>query len=219
MQPYDAKLMMETLGTTLPLAILLIENDEERQFLTEMYLQYKALMYKTAIDFFGEGNGEVEEAVGRFIERMCKYCHTFQAVACDKRASYIVMSVGNVCRDRLREIMQQRNVFNDLTDEDVMEQISGTDDVHGIVFDRAYAVDLLNSFEKLNDRERELILMRHVDMMGYDDIAAALHMKEGAVRTALSRAKKHLELLGGTSKGEFPNDEPKEQRPQQKRSG
>lgn len=96
MQPYDAKLMMETLGTTLPFAILLIENDEDRQFLTEMYLQYKALMYKTAIDFFGEGNGEVEEAVGRFIERMCKYCHTFQAVTCDKRASYIVMSVGNV---------------------------------------------------------------------------------------------------------------------------
>lgn len=112
MQPYDAKLMMETLGTTLPFAILLIENDEDRQFLTEMYLQYKALMYKTAIDFFGEGNGEVEEAVGRFIERMCKYCHTFQAVTCDKRASYIVMSVGNVCRDRLREIMQQRNVLS-----------------------------------------------------------------------------------------------------------
>ncbi len=39
MQPYDAKLMMETLGTTLPFAILLIENDEDRQFLTEMYFR------------------------------------------------------------------------------------------------------------------------------------------------------------------------------------
>lgn len=210
MQPHDAKLVMETVGTTLPLAILLIEDDKDREFLTEMYLQYKALMYKTAIDFFGKESDEVEEAVSTFIERMCKYCHTFQMIACNKRASYIVLSVGNVCRDRLREIIRQRNAFDDLINEADINQIPSTEDVHSIVFDRAYAVDLLNSFEKLNDRERELILMRHVDMMEYGEMAAALHMKEGAVRTALSRAKKHLELLGSTSKGGMPDDEPKE---------
>lgn len=209
MRPYDAKMVMETLGSTIPLAILLIEDDKDRAFLTEVYLQYKALMYKTAIDSFGEESDAVEEVVSIFVERMCKYCHTFQAVPCNKRASYIVLSVGNVCRDHMRKMIRERNMLDDLTREEDLERTSSAEDVHSIVFDRIYAVDLLNSFEKLTDYERELILMRHVDMMEYDEMAAALHMKEGAVRTALSRAKKHLEMLAKASKGGTLNDEPK----------
>ncbi|MEG0513315.1 MAG: sigma-70 family RNA polymerase sigma factor [Clostridia bacterium] len=207
MQHFLNNRTLEMTEAVLPLAILLIENDEEREFLTEMYLQYKALMYKTAIDFFGKGDDEVEEAVSASVERMCKYCQTFHSVDCNKRAAYVVILVGNVCRDRLRKIMLQRNTFDDGMNEEAVEQIPGKDDVHGIVFDRIYAVDLLNSFEKLNERERELICMRHIDLMEYDEMAVALHMKESAVRTALSRAKSHLESLAKSAKGEVLNGE------------
>lgn len=178
--------MIETAGMVLPLAILLIDSDEDRAFLTEMYLQYRALMYKTAIDFFGEGNEEVVDAVSTFVE-------------CNKRASYVVLSVGNVCRDRLREIMRQRNAYDDILGDELTEQTPCEKDVHGIAFDRVYALDMLNAFDELS--ERDLIAMRHIDGMAYDEMAAALHMKEGAVRTALSRAKRHLEQLGKASQG------------------
>ena len=201
MQYVQPNQMIEVSGTVIPLAILIIESDEERAFLTEMYLQYKALIYKTAISFWGQNEAEAEDAVGASVEKMCKYCHAFQAVECNKRASYVVTLVENVCRDRLRVVVRQRAAFGDTFDEEEIEQIAGLDDVHGIVFDRIYAVDLLDSFQKLSERERDLICMRHIDMMEYDEMAAALHMKEGAVRTALSRAKQHLETLGTTLKG------------------
>ncbi|NLO13311.1 MAG: sigma-70 family RNA polymerase sigma factor, partial [Clostridiales bacterium] len=57
---------------------------------------------------------------------------------------------------------------------------------------RFFAVDLLQSFGQLNEREKQLIRLRHIDGMEYEDIALILGMKEAAVRTALSRALKHL---------------------------
>lgn len=70
MQPYDAKLMMETVGTTLPLAILLIEDDEDRQFLTDLYLEYRNLLYKEAMRFFCDSPSEIDDAVSGSAERM-----------------------------------------------------------------------------------------------------------------------------------------------------
>ena len=200
MQRFLLQHATEIPGSMIPLAILLIENDGERDFLSEMYLQYRALMYKTAIDFFGKGSDEVEDAVSASVERMCKYCHAFQAIECNKRASYLVLLVGNVCRDRLREAARRRTVCDDSFSDEEIEQMTGADDVYETIFDRAYAVELLDSFEALSERERDLILMRHVDMMEYSEMAAALNMQEGAIRTVLSRAKKHLESLATASK-------------------
>ncbi len=193
---FEMNRVVEIAGSVIPLAILIIEDDSQREFLTEMYLQYKPLLYKTAIKFWGKNQAEVEDAVGVSIEKMCRFCSAFQAVESNKRASYIVTVVGNVCRDRLRALNKQRGVYDEHFNENEIEQLPGTDDIHSIVFDRIYAVELLDSFEKLNERERLLISMRHIDLMEYDEMAAALDMKEGAVRTALSRAKRHLETLG-----------------------
>ena len=52
MQNFDINQILGLSGTTLPISILLIENDEDRQFLTELYLQYRPLMYKIAFQFF-----------------------------------------------------------------------------------------------------------------------------------------------------------------------
>ena len=108
MQYIDLRQFMELSGATLPLSILLIENDEDRQFLTEMYLQYRPLMYKIASQFFSDNYAEMEDAVGGAVERLCKKCETLRQVTCNKRASYIVSTVRNVCLTRLREIGLQR---------------------------------------------------------------------------------------------------------------
>ena len=63
---------------------------------------------------------------------------------------------------------------------------------------RFFAVDLLQSFGQLNEREKQLIRLRHIDGMDYEDIAVILGMKEAAVRTALSRALQHLGELAIT---------------------
>lgn len=195
MQPYDAKLMMETLGTTLPLAILLIEDDADRQFLTDLYLQHRDLLYKIAAGFFRNSPSEIEDAISNTAERMCKYCKELQCIPCNKRKFYIVRIVRSVCITRYAELQMHKETNDLFADSQTFEGMEDESSAHGIVFSRVYADDLLNSFAVLSDRDKELIRMRHIDMMDYDDIAEALHISEGTARTAVSRAKARLEKL------------------------
>jgi len=199
MQPVDSNQINELYGTAIPLVILLIENDEDREFLSEAYVQYKALMCQTANHFFKGNQAEVDDAVGASVERLCKYCKSFYAVPCNKRPSYIVKLVENVCRTRLRTIIQQKDQCAFSMDDDVYEQFPAQDDVQEIVFSRIRAGELLRVFMLLPPHDQELIRMRHVDLLGYTAMAQKLNMSEGAVRTALVRAKQRWERLAKQS--------------------
>ena len=200
MQNIDLKQLMELSGAVLPLSILLIENDEDRQFMTDLYLQYRPLMYKIASRFFSENYAEMEDAVGSAVERLCKKCDTLMQVECNKRASYIVSTVRNVCLSRLREIGRQRCNRDYAPDAEAVDSIPSPEDVQGIVFDRVFASDLLDSFSELSEKDKDLIRLRHIDLLGYDIIAQQVGITEIAARTAVSRAKSKLERLAMNKK-------------------
>ena len=201
MQNLDIQRIIELYGTVLPLSILLIENDEDRQFLTDIYLQYKPLMYKAAYPFFNNNISEVDDAVSSAILKLCKKCDTLKKVDCNKRASYIVSTVRNVCLSRLRELKRQRLHLDFGSNSDELETISGADNVQEIVFSTILAIDLLNAFPELSKKDRELIRMRHIDQLDYSEIAEFSGSTEGAVRTAVSRAKSRLEHLAMKKQG------------------
>jgi RNA polymerase sigma-70 factor (ECF subfamily) len=206
MQNIDMNQIMGLSGAVLPLSILLIENDEDRQFLTEQYLQYRPLMYKIASQFFSDNYAEMEDAVSSAVERLCKKCETLKQVECNKRASYIVSTVRNVCLSRLREIGRQRRNRDYAPDVEVVDSIPSSEDVQGIVFDRVFSSDLLDAFPELSKKDKDLIRFRHIDLLGYDVIAQQVGITEIAARTAVSRAKSKLERLA-MNKKRVENDE------------
>jgi len=50
-------------------------------------------------------------------------------------------------------------------------------------------------YAELSERDRELIRLRHMDQMNYEDIAVVIGLSESSTRTAVSRAKKRLKQL------------------------
>ena len=195
MQNFDIRQLAQASGTILPLAILLIRNDADRQFLTDTYLQYRPLLFKVACQYFGNSFSEADDAVGSTVELMCKNCDKLQTIACNKRALYIVSMIRNVCLTRLREIKRQRLHLDFGPDSDALEAVSGPDDVQEMVFCNILAPELLNAFLELSEKEREIIRMRHIDRQDYAAIAELFGVSEGAARTAVCRAKRKLEQL------------------------
>lgn len=177
----------------LPLSILLIENETDRRFLTDLYIQYKALMFKVAYSFMKDG--EAEDIVSASVERMCRYCERLKKVPSERMAAYIVRIVENISRTKLRKRIMEQNRRAFSLDEEQSESIPDPVDLDQIVLNRFHAEQLLRTFEQLSYRDQELIKMRHVDHMTYCEIAAELNMEEGAVRTAMCRAKKNWEKL------------------------
>ena len=121
-------------------------------------------------------------------------------VECNKRASYIVSTVRNVCLSRLREIGRQRRNRDYAPDAEAVGSVSSPEDIQGIVFDRVFASDLLGAFPELSEKDKDLIRLRHMDLLGYDVIALQMGITEIAARTAVSRAKSKLERLAMNKK-------------------
>ena len=176
-----------------PLVFLVIENDADREAITELYLSYRNLFIKVAREYFGKNDAEVEDAVAATAERLCKYSEDFLRVPRKKMPLYMVYTISNVCRTRMRKLREEQAMRYDVDMEDVINQIPDTHGGVGVLFDRANAMVLLDSFENLSSREKELIRMRHIDRYSIEEIADQLNMKPNAVYTALSRAKAHLE--------------------------
>jgi RNA polymerase sigma-70 factor (ECF subfamily) len=54
---------------------------------------------------------------------------------------------------------------------------------------------------KLDDKHREVIILRHFQNMSYEQIAEALYCNKGTVTSRLYYARKRLEELLSTGKG------------------
>jgi len=61
---------------------------------------------------------------------------------------------------------------------------------------------------QLDEKHREVIILRHFRNMSYDEIAEALFCNKGTVTSRLYYARKKLEELLGAGKGGMPNDMP-----------
>lgn len=61
---------------------------------------------------------------------------------------------------------------------------------------------------KLEDKHREVIILRHFQNMSYEQIAQALYCNKGTVTSRLYYARKRLEELLDTGKGGCKNDFP-----------
>lgn len=172
----------------IPVAILAIQNEEDREFVTRIYLEYRALMYKTAYKYCSHNKHDTEDAVSEAIVRICKYPQALRRVPETELPAYLVTVVSNVCRAENRK----KHPLNFQYDDQLDTLAETAQDPYESIFDHADAVSLLQSFNTLSERDKELIRMRHIDQMSYDEMAKQLHMKSGALRTALSRAKQRM---------------------------
>ncbi|MCH5259869.1 MAG: sigma-70 family RNA polymerase sigma factor [Lachnospiraceae bacterium] len=182
-----------------PIVFLAIENDTDREAITELYLSYRNLFIKVARKFFGNNDVEVEDAVAATAERLCKYYENFLRVPCKKMPLYMVYTISNVCRNRMQKLREEKVMCYEVDIEDAINQIPDSHGGIGVLFDRSNALVLLDSFESLSSREKELIRMRHIDRYSIEEIADQLNLKPNAVYTALSRAKAHLEQAASLS--------------------
>jgi len=189
-----------------PILMLIMMSDSDREFLQELYYQHRNIMYHVARKHFVDKPEELEEAISITLERMCRYVKKLREVPSNKIQAYVVLMVENVCRNQIRQIIKEREqrtaLFND---SNLYNTNNVSVDTYETLFDYADTKTLLASFQGLSKREQDLIWMRHVERMDYVEIADELHMSIGAIRTALSRAKNRLKEIA--RKGGITNDE------------
>lgn len=108
-----------------------------------------------------------------------------------KVSTWLYRVVANMCTDRLRK---RRSVGLDEATEIADDAIS----VEGKLQQRERALAIEDALQKLPDRQRQAVILRHIEGLGNPEIADILDVSVEAVESLTSRGKRALAgLLAG----------------------
>lgn len=189
MQPIVSE-VLAPVTLLLPPIILAIENDADREFLTQIYLDYRNLIYRVALTFFPDNHCEAEDAFSNTLEKLCKRPELLRSIADAQKASYIAVITANTCRDILRR--KKRNIYAYSLDDGSMDWAADPADPYENLFEHGTMEEVLDAWQTLTDKDRDIIRMRYAEEKTVPEMAALLDVRESTIYSALFRARKHL---------------------------
>lgn len=178
----------------IPLAILAIDNEDDRAFMTRIYLDYGRLMYSVAIEIVRDPH-VAEDMVSSAIIEMIKDIDTLRKINSFRLRSYIASIVRNDSIDYIRKRNRQGKYYFMPDDDSILNNIPSEGTVDEALLRSAEIDALRQAIVKLSENEQLLLTMKYVDEADDSDIARLLGIGKDSVRVYLSRARKHLQRI------------------------
>lgn len=175
----------------IPNCILAIENDDDRAFMEELYLNYVSLMYDTVYGII-KNPADAEDVVQTALVKLIDKIQLLRSRARDQMVNYIITTCKHNAYNYIRDNKAQRGlVFEDCDD------IPDTEESMDLHFIRQEELDCLaRVWPRLDERSQYMLEAYYILEMSTKEIAEELGIKPGSARMALSRARQQAyELL------------------------
>ena len=163
-----------------------IESESDRQFIEEIYLRYRSVMYRKALSLLRnphDAEDAVEAAILKLIDKigLLRNCNRASL------RSYLISCAKNAAIDRIRRD-SHTDYFGDMPENPNADD--GTAEASLLRIDAAEA--MADALMQLPDRERELLRMKYYEELSDREIAQFLGIRLNNIRTYLTRARQKL---------------------------
>ena len=185
----------------IPIAILAIENDEDRIFMEGVYEEYQPMMFRIARSIL-RNMEDAEDAVNDATLSLIRNLATIKRIEICKLRYYIVNAIENTCRDVLRK--RKRYSDKELYDaEDILPVLRShepaTDDR---LIREAEKEELKRALSQMTERLRTFLEMKYLLDLPDKQIAEHMGVKASSVRQYLTMARRDLaKILASQSEG------------------
>lgn len=175
----------------LSLFILAIENDDDRQFVADIYTRYRPALYRKAQKVLHD-NDRAEEAVHEAMLRVIRYLDRVREIPSDELLPYLItivqttsISIYNKCRQH------RETVFG--AAEDWAACLSDNSSCIDDILIREDRIELLKMcLKQLTQREIDILNYFYTLDLPQKEIAGLTGLTTGNVRLIISRAKKKV---------------------------
>ncbi|ADY57018.1 RNA polymerase, sigma-24 subunit, ECF subfamily [Syntrophobotulus glycolicus DSM 8271] len=173
-----------------PLVILAIENDDDREYITELYVQYYSIMKKTAYQIL-RNYDIVDDLINEAFLKLIEKISTLRALECCKRTSYIVYTIRNISIDYIKHrTVETKMVFMGMED-DLMDSIPDTANTpEEISAAKETYEELGAAIETLSERDRDLLYCKYNLELKEKEIAEVMNIPVNNIRQYLVRARR-----------------------------
>ena len=176
----------------IPIIILAIEDDDEREFMTWLYMEYRWLMFSKVKEIV-HNDSTAEDLVHDAVIKLIDKAHILMSFDKRRLVPYIIETAKNTAKDFLR-----KNHIEILPLLDELEIETGEPAIEEQILRSVDIVELQNAWPALKDETKELLSRKYFLQQTDEEIADAFHVKPGSVRMMLTRARREaLDLLKG----------------------
>jgi RNA polymerase sigma-70 factor (ECF subfamily) len=152
--------------------LIQLVNEGDKDAFETLYLRYKDWVCRLAWRFTGNRQDTLDVVQETFIYLLGKF-PGFTLTASMKTFLYpVVRHISLTIRSKSHRLINDEEIFNEITAPAVKES-------------RSSRSELAVVLAVLPDEQREVLLMRFFDSMNLQDIAAALNIPEGTVKSRL----------------------------------
>ena len=180
----------------LPICILAIEDENDREFMTRVFTQYQWLMYNTVNQVVND-HWQTEDLVQATVEKLIDKLEKLKTMDEQHMVNYIITACKHTAYNEMR-YRSRHPIFSIDEEWDTPDGIYTTHSM-GLKLSRGEEVQCMAAvWDKLDPRSQYVLEARYILDKTDDEIADFLGIKPDSVRMALTRARKNAYDLIGT---------------------
>lgn len=159
----------------------------------QLVLKYQTAVYNLCLRM----TGDPEDAADMTQESFLKAWRNLESFQGNSAFStWLYRLASNTCLDHLRSVKRKPQLSLVMEDEDGEAQALDVPDSAPSPEEQVIALDeqsrLNDALQALEEDQRQILILRAVNGLSYTEIAEALHLKEGTVKSRLARAREQL---------------------------
>jgi RNA polymerase sigma-70 factor (ECF subfamily) len=158
-------------------------------------LRYQDRVFRILLRMLGD-RAEAEDLAQEVFISIFKAIDSFRGDS--QLSTWVYRVASNHCRNRLKYLARRRQKLMDDFDEEHVASLQGTlsPDRQGTpdrLLEARQTESLLEEgLSRLDDEQRELVVLREVEHLSYEEIMAITGLPEGTVKSRLHRARSAL---------------------------
>lgn len=159
----------------------------------QLVLKYQTAVYNLCLRM----TGDPEDAADMTQESFLKAWRNLESFQGNSAFStWLYRLASNTCLDHLRSVKRRPQLSLVMEDEDGEAQALDVPDSAPTPEEQVIALDeqsrLNEALQALEEDQRQILILRAVNGLSYTEIAEALQLKEGTVKSRLARARDQL---------------------------
>lgn len=176
---------------SVPIAILSMEDEDDRQFVADLYQNYKLNMYYTARKIVKDPH-TAEDIVQESCIAIINNLEKIKAVEICRRRAYIVSIVKNISINYIVK-RDRQSKYSFIADDEILSQQPDLDsNIEDYLIRNCEIAIIKSALQKLSDKDRTILRMKYFDDLRDVDIANYLNIKANSVRYYLTLSRRRL---------------------------
>lgn len=177
----------------IPYCILVMEDEDDRAFMTELFLQYHRLMF-SQINQIVQDNWAAEDVVQNVLLKLIEKVEDLKTKDRDHLVNYIISACKNRARNYVRD--NSTHIESSLDEyADIPDTKQGRDKIEAGLIRADELNSLFRIWPKLDERSQLILEGYYILGKSSVELAEELGIQPNSVRMALTRARKNAYRL------------------------